>query len=187
MYFTIPAKQELPPVERLLINPDHYNGSYHGIATVYFTILGRPLQQIEPCPNAALHPPSEDVHQEPGQNSSAQHLFMNTHAKLSQDAKWLIGVLLALALPLAGGVIKVTTDISSMRSSSERTREEIANLSSAVQDVTSSLNDLIRKDLSVVKERVARIESMQITPGADKRLDRLEEDMRILRKTIDQN
>lgn len=87
-------------------------------------------------------------------------------AKIDRDMQWLIVVVITVAIPIVGFQWKQSSDIAVVMSSVPELRQSLDRLTTTVQD-------LLRNDVSDIKSRLAVLEQRKMMPGAEHEIEKL--------------
>lgn len=97
----------------------------------------------------------------------------NTDERVTKDAKWLIGIVLAVATPLVGFQWKQSVEVS-------MAMESLVQLRTSIDKLGENMTSLMVGDLSDIKTRLAVVEQKGIPPQTSVALKELEGRIRML-------
>jgi len=114
---------------------------------------------------------------------------------MSREIKWLIGVLITIAIAIHGAFItigvsavraitNVRADLSSLDTTTDHTREQIVELKDSFRELTQSMRDLVQGDIAQLYDRISAVEAKDILPRASKIAEDHEKRLRAIEMAI---
>ena len=107
---------------------------------------------------------------------------------MSKDAKWLIGVMVAIGIALGGTVwrtsLDVTSKLTSTGSAVETHSHELEKLNGNLSKVSEAITVLVAGDVSDIKSRLKLIETREMYPATLAEFRKVNDTMTTLEKRI---